>query len=391
VNGTYYCYLYDGNGLRVAKATASSSACSSPTAYELYWRSVSGETLAVTDGSGSTTNSSYHEYIFFAGRRVARSDPSSGNVYYFFVDQVGNTRAMTDQNGTVCFQMDYFPYGQENTPAGVTNTCSTSYEFTGYERDAETGLDYAFARYYNARMGRFMSPDPLGGDLTDPQTLNKYTYVRNNPVNFTDPSGLCRGYGVCRYDADNMWDFTYFSFGDVFSWLVQEEGTDEGLGFTYNPDAPILFPLNPGGSGGSPTSPQSPGSKTQANSGINSCQAKVAGNFALHGGTDVLNAGLSLIPGVGAVGPAAVALFSGIAVNLIDSNTTEGATATGVGFTAGAAAVFTATANAGTIAKVSADVAEAIPGVGTVLGILQLGYDAYHEHKQYEACKSGGN
>jgi RHS repeat-associated protein len=54
-----------------------------------------------------------------------------------------------------------------------------SYEFTGCERDAETGLDYAFARYYNARMGRFMSPDPLGGDLTDPQTLNKYTYVRN--------------------------------------------------------------------------------------------------------------------------------------------------------------------------------------------------------------------
>ena len=100
---------------------------------------------------------------------------------------------MADQNGSVCFQMDYLPYGQENTPAGVTNTCSTSYEFTGYERDAETGLDYAFARYYNAREARFMSADPLGGNITDPQTLNKYTYVRNNPANLTDPWGqfLC--------------------------------------------------------------------------------------------------------------------------------------------------------------------------------------------------------
>ncbi|HVB99082.1 MAG TPA: hypothetical protein VNJ12_07095, partial [Candidatus Dormibacteraeota bacterium] len=74
VGGTYYCYIYDGNGMRVAKATASSSACSSLTVYELYWRAVSGDTIAVSDGSGSTTNSSYHEYIFFAGRRVARSD-----------------------------------------------------------------------------------------------------------------------------------------------------------------------------------------------------------------------------------------------------------------------------------------------------------------------------
>ncbi|HVB99835.1 MAG TPA: RHS repeat-associated core domain-containing protein, partial [Candidatus Dormibacteraeota bacterium] len=193
------------------------------TVYELYWRAISGDTIAVSDGSGSTTNSSYHEYIFFAGRRVARSDPSSGNVYYFFVDQVGSTRAMTDQSGSVCFQMDYFPYGQENTPAGVNNTCSTSYLFTGYERDAETGLDYAFARYYNSREARFMSADPLAGDIADPQSLNRYAYVMNNPTSYIDPSGLDTSSSDCSTTAS----CTVWVNGDA-------SGIGPGVYVTYN-------------------------------------------------------------------------------------------------------------------------------------------------------------
>jgi RHS repeat-associated protein len=96
-------------------------------------------------------------------------------------------------DGTICYEADFLPYGAENTPAGFANTCSTNYKFTGYERDAETANDYAFARYYSSRLGRFLSPDPMGGDITDPQTVNKYTYARNNPVNLVDPSGLCDG------------------------------------------------------------------------------------------------------------------------------------------------------------------------------------------------------
>lgn len=196
VSGTYYCYTYDGNGQRVEKATASSSACSSPTAYELYWRSISGDTLAETDGSGSTTNSSYKEYVFFAGRRIAQSTPSTSTVNYYFADHLSSTRVITNATGTACYEADFLPYGTENTPASFTNTCSTNYKFTGYERDSETGLDYAFARYYNQRMGRFGTGDPLAGDIGDPQTLNRYTYTRNNPVNMVDPTGL-EGEGLC--------------------------------------------------------------------------------------------------------------------------------------------------------------------------------------------------
>jgi len=103
---------------------------------------------------------------------------------------------MTAAGGTVCFDSEYYPYGLEMNHA---STCSTNYKFTGYERDAETGLDYAFARYYNSRLGRFMSGDPLASsaDITDPQTLNRYAYVRNNPVNFADPTGLCIASPTC--------------------------------------------------------------------------------------------------------------------------------------------------------------------------------------------------
>ena len=65
-------------------------------------------------------------------------------------------------------------------------------QFTGKERDTETGLDYFMARYFSSAQGRFTSPDPLlaSARLTDPQTWNRYAYVRNDPVNMIDPDGM---------------------------------------------------------------------------------------------------------------------------------------------------------------------------------------------------------
>ncbi len=68
-------------------------------------------------------------------------------------------------------------------------------QFTGYERDSETGLDYAQARYCSSSQGRFTSPDPLmaSARATDPQSWNRYAYVGNSPMVFSDPSGMSRG------------------------------------------------------------------------------------------------------------------------------------------------------------------------------------------------------
>ena len=193
--GTTYCYTYDANGQRMAKGHGTS--CASPTWDKIYWRSTGGPTLAETDSTGSTTNSNYNEYIFFNGQRIAQSIPSLGSVYYYVSDHLGSTRVVTSATGSPCYEADFLPYGQEYTPSGFGNTCSTNYKFTGYERDPETNNDYAFARYYSSRLFRFLSPDPLDGDIGDPQTLNKYAYARNNPVNLIDPTGMDSCEGGC--------------------------------------------------------------------------------------------------------------------------------------------------------------------------------------------------
>jgi RHS repeat-associated protein len=80
-------------------------------------------------------------------------------------------------------------------------------QFTGKERDSETGLDYFGARYYASNMGRWMSPDWADkpetvpySDLGDPQSLNLYGYVRNNPLSHADADGHCDGVG-CIFQA----------------------------------------------------------------------------------------------------------------------------------------------------------------------------------------------
>jgi len=168
-----YTYTYNGEGLRLRKTNGAGGT--------LYWRGLGGDALAETDLAGNVTS----EYVFFAGRIVARMD-ASGNTFYYNSDSLGTTKTITDANGHVCFDSEFTPYGQE---MNHTNACPQNYKFTSYEFDSETGLYYASARYYNSRLGRFMSPDPLNGSLGDPQSLNLYGYVRNNPVNLADPSG----------------------------------------------------------------------------------------------------------------------------------------------------------------------------------------------------------
>jgi RHS repeat-associated protein len=179
-SGTW-TYVYDGKSLRVEKSNASGGT--------LYWRASTGQTIAETDLTGSTTDTAYREYIFFGGRRIAMRDSVTPNpdIFYYYTDQLGSTTAITTASGTPCYQATFTPYGQEMTSQ---TTCQQNYKFTGYERDAETGLDYAFARYYNSRLGRFMSPDPMGGGLGDPQSLNRYAYVGNSPLGSVDPTGM---------------------------------------------------------------------------------------------------------------------------------------------------------------------------------------------------------
>ena len=100
------------------------------------------------------------------------------------------------------------PFGEELYPEvyrkagdkyGATD--SVRQRFTGYQKDSETGLDFAEARYYNNQHGRFTAVDPLlaSGKSANPQTFNRYVYVMNNPLAYTDPSGLQAGTPAPNY------------------------------------------------------------------------------------------------------------------------------------------------------------------------------------------------
>jgi len=96
----------------------------------------------------------------------------------------------TDSSGSIIGEQGHYPFGDQ----WYLNSTITKEMFTTYERDAESGNDYAMARYHVNRLGRFSSPDPLAGDIGNPQSLNRYTYTQNDPVNLVDPFGMDPGF-----------------------------------------------------------------------------------------------------------------------------------------------------------------------------------------------------
>jgi RHS repeat-associated protein len=181
-------YGYDGDGKRVVKAT-------SGVPNRIYSYGLGSAPIDETDGTGSITNSNFSEYIFFNGKRIARRD-GSGNVFYYFTDHLGSSREIVQAGQTLpCYDADFYPFGRESTV--YTNTCPQNYKFTGKERD-ETSLDNFGARYYTSQYVRFMTPDWAANatavpyaDLGNPQSLNLYGYVKNNPLSYADPDGHC--------------------------------------------------------------------------------------------------------------------------------------------------------------------------------------------------------
>jgi RHS repeat-associated protein len=170
---------YDGDGRRVAKVGS-----------KLYWYGSGGDILAETDTSGNTTA----EYIFFGGKRIAMLPASSTPIYYV-EDMLGTSRVITTNTGTVCYDADFYPYGGERP---YTNSRAQNYKFEGKERDSETGNDDFGARYYSNRFGRWLSADwssvpaPVPyANPSNPQTLNLYSMVADDPESFADLDGHC--------------------------------------------------------------------------------------------------------------------------------------------------------------------------------------------------------
>ncbi len=137
--------------------------------------------------------------------RIIGSAPTVGaDIRWLVTDHLGTPRMVVGLGGQLAdvTRHDYLPFGEE-AGIGVGNGSvrvsgngyggdSVRMKFTGYERDGETGLDFAQARYYANVQGRFTSVDPLmvSAKLVRPQSWNRYSYALNNPLRLIDPSGL---------------------------------------------------------------------------------------------------------------------------------------------------------------------------------------------------------
>lgn len=118
-------------------------------------------------------------------------------VLFYHTDPAGTPLAMTNTSGTVVWKADYKPFGEEQS---VTAAIPNGKRFVGKEKDEETGFSYFGARYENAKIGRFVAPDPVRAvdpktsktnekQLLNPQRLNTYAYALNNPYKYVDPDG----------------------------------------------------------------------------------------------------------------------------------------------------------------------------------------------------------
>ncbi len=188
-------------------------------------------------------------FDIFAGDTLIatiKGTSASAAVYPISTDHLTGSNVVTNSSGTIEELMDYYPYGDIRLDE-KTGTFSEQRKFAGHECDTDTGLSYMNARYYNGKMGRFVSQDPaylaVGNAtrlksitemdiyqyLSDPQALNSYSYARNNPLQYIDPTG--EFFGSFGVDMSNSQRSIAQSFYNLAGYLNNQAITGQLLGF----------------------------------------------------------------------------------------------------------------------------------------------------------------
>ncbi len=219
IGGATSSSVYNGDGLRMSHTVSGQ-----PTNYT--WDINSGMPLVLQDGTNT--------YVY--GLDLISATDGTGAQTYFTYDGLGSTTDLTDGTGNVIGTYSYDVFGAIRSQTGNSPNL---WLFTGEQRDADSGLYFLRARYYDPGTGRFLGQDPLRGSLRHPSTQNRYAYVTNNPTNLVDPAGLCPicnflidvlvnnpmllppGTGVilCHTDPDCLEDLTtVVGFADTLPW-----------------------------------------------------------------------------------------------------------------------------------------------------------------------------
>jgi RHS repeat-associated protein len=206
-------FLYDANYSRVQKITNTKTI------------TYVGKLFEREASNGVVQDKSY---IYAGNNLVAiHTDRSTGSsdTKYVHADHLGSINVITGDNGAVIERTSFDPHGKRRNPNGQELTTTPSSQvnrgFTNHEMDDEVGLINMNARLYDPVLGRFITPDPLVEGIAG-QDLNRYTYVRNNPLSLTDPTGnfsLKKAFGkIFRVAVAVV--ATYYTAGAVSGFLT---------------------------------------------------------------------------------------------------------------------------------------------------------------------------
>jgi len=224
--GTTAQYVYNALNQRVRTVVG--------TAATEFVFNAAGQRVSVWDGS---THTQLRGQYYWGSQPVAYYAGSAAHFQH--QDWLGTERMRTTYNGAVEGSFTSLPFGDLKATSG---TDGDPYHFASLDYDLETNTNHAQFRQYNSTQGRWMRPDPYAGsyDFTNPQSLNRYSYVLNNPLSFIDPTGL-----QC-FDAS----------GNPLSLDDSEDGSDdaeqgqcETLGGTWIPNPTTTVTVD--GNGGS--------------------------------------------------------------------------------------------------------------------------------------------
>jgi RHS repeat-associated protein len=236
-------YGYDPFGSRVFQGTGTAT-----TTYPNLYYSIVATTV------GSSTIATSTDYVYGGTTLFATLDQKMVNgtatgtaiTRYNHPDNLGSTQVTSDSSGNFAQWFDYAPYGSLIASYN-TGTTTAARQYIGQMYDQGTGLSYLNARYYSSLQGQFLSQDPMfGGDprqqvLTDPQSLNAYSYSENNPIIKKDPTGRIAGWddliasgvgGVIGFDYYTIASFItnqQMNAGDAMSAFTAGAMMGEGI------------------------------------------------------------------------------------------------------------------------------------------------------------------
>ncbi len=193
-------------------------------------RTADGSTTLVSGAFGvdrSTTSGTSTYYIRDNSGNLL-GEVVAGSHYYFLHDSLGSVVAVINGSGTVSDRFAYDPYGGETT---ATGSITDPFQYVGGYFDSTTGLTKFGTRYYDPATGRWTQQDPFAGAIVGPQSLDRYTYTEDNPVNKTDPTGECSFWGCIGGAFETGFGLL---LGTVATATVQPELYPFAVGFVYN-------------------------------------------------------------------------------------------------------------------------------------------------------------